>query len=135
MPAPLSRLKDVSPELATRFKERGLTTTNQLLAVAGTPEGRELLAAQTRADAGLILRLTKRADLLRIEGIGDVYVELLEEAGVDSIRELARSHPERLYTQLMKVNITNQVTRRPPTLTKVRRWVAQAERLAEIVQF
>lgn len=135
MPAPLSRLKGVSPELATRFKERGLTTTNQLLAVAGTPEGREMLAAQTRADVSLILRLTKRADLLRVEGIGDVYVELLEEAGVDSTRELARSRPERLYAQIMKVNITNQVTRRPPTLTKVRRWVAQAERLAELVQF
>ncbi|MFQ5594979.1 MAG: DUF4332 domain-containing protein [Anaerolineae bacterium] len=135
MPAPLSKLKGVSPELATRFKERGLTTTNQLLAVAGTPEGREMLAGQTQVDVGLILRLTKRADLLRIEGIGDVYVELLEEAGVESTRELAHSRPDRLYAQIMKVNITNQVTQRPPTLMKVRRWVAQAERLAEIVQF
>lgn len=130
MPTPLSKLKGVSPELATRFKERGLTTTNQLLAVAGTPQGRTMLADQMQTDADLILRLTKRADLLRIEGIGDVYVELLEEAGVDSTRELARSRPERLYAQLMEVNITKQVTQRPPTLTKVRRWITQARRLA-----
>ena len=135
MPTPLSKLRGVSPELATRFRELGLTTTNQLLAVAGTPEGRELLAAQMNADVGLVLDLIKRADLLRIEGIGDVYVELLEEAGVDSARKLAMAQPESLYVELIKVNITNKVTQRPPTLSKVRRWVAQADQLPKIVQY
>jgi predicted flap endonuclease-1-like 5' DNA nuclease len=135
MPAPLSKLKGVSPELATKFRERGLTTTTQLLAVAGTPEGRDLLAAQANVKSSVVFRLIKRADLLRIEGIGDVYVDLLERAGVDSIQKLAGSYPENLYADIMRVNITNKVTRRPPTLTKVRRWVAQAGQLPEIVQY
>ncbi|RME47285.1 MAG: DUF4332 domain-containing protein [Chloroflexi bacterium] len=135
MPTPLSKLKGVSPELANKFKELGLTTSNQLLAVAGTPAGRDLLVAQVNEDPGLVSSLIKRADLLRIEGIGEVYVELLEEAGIDSIQQLASASPEALYAEIMKVNITNKMTQRPPTLTKVRRWVAQAAQLPKIVQY
>ncbi|MFQ5855008.1 MAG: DUF4332 domain-containing protein [Anaerolineae bacterium] len=130
MPIPLSRLKGVTPGLATRFKEVGLTTTRQLLAAGGTPESREMLAAQVGVGSELILTLVKRADLLRVQGIGDVYVELLEQTGVDSTAKLAACHPGSLYADIIKVNIAKKLTRRPPTLTKIRGWVTQAEQLS-----
>ena len=70
MPTPLSKLKGVSPELAAEFKKLGLTTTNHLLTVAAAPQGQELLANRVSVDSTLVLRLIKRADLLRITGIG-----------------------------------------------------------------
>ncbi|MBS1251207.1 MAG: hypothetical protein MAG451_00237 [Anaerolineales bacterium] len=134
MPTPLSKLKGVSPKLAAEFKELGLTTTNHLLTVAGTREGQELLVSQISTDSVTLVQLIKRADLLRIVGIGGVYLELLEAAGADSIHKLAHSRPESLYSKIMKVNIANQFTRRPPTLAKVRKWVNEADQLPEVVE-
>lgn len=132
MPTPLSKLKGVSPELAAEFKKLGLTTTNHLLTVAAAPQGQELLANRVSVDSTLVLRLIKRADLLRITGIGGLYVELLEAAGIDSVQKLAASDSEDLHAEIMKVNIARQITQRPPTLTKVRKWIAEARKLSEV---
>lgn len=121
--------------MAARFKELGLTTTNQLLAIASTPEGREMLAVQAQVDPTLIQKLAERANLLRIPGIGDVYAELLERAGVDTLEKLAAARPETLHAALIRVNVSVQLTTRPPTLTRVRKWITQARSLSRAAKY
>jgi predicted flap endonuclease-1-like 5' DNA nuclease len=75
-----------------------------------------------------ILELANRADLARIVGIGAVYSNLLENAGVDTVVELSKRVPENLYAKIQEFVATSNV-HRPPTLDDVRDWVTQAKAL------
>ena len=41
----------------------------------------------------LILERVNLADLFRIKGVGEEYSDLLEEAGLDTVVELAQGYP------------------------------------------
>ena len=46
------------------------------------------------------------ADLFRIRGIGEEYSDLLKEAGVSTVVELARRNPENLYETILSSVVT-----------------------------
>ena len=84
-------------------------------------------AKQLEIDAAR--QLANRADLARVKGIGRVYSDLLEEAGVDTVKELARRSPENLHAKLIEINSTKQLTQRPPSAEQVADFVEQAKGL------
>ncbi|NIW46849.1 MAG: DUF4332 domain-containing protein, partial [Gammaproteobacteria bacterium] len=43
-------------------------------------------------------------DLFRIKGVSEEYSDLLEEAGVDTVPELAQRNAENLYKKIVEVN-------------------------------
>ncbi len=59
------------------------------------------------------------ADFFGIKGIGEEYSDLLEEAGVDTVAELARRDPASLHAKILEVNKEKKLVRRPPTLKQV----------------
>jgi predicted flap endonuclease-1-like 5' DNA nuclease len=61
----------------------------------------------------IILEWVNMADLFRIKGIGEEYSELLKEAGVNTVIELARRNPENLQETLVGVNDAKKLVRRP----------------------
>lgn len=71
-----------------------------------------------------------RAALLSLPGITPAYVQLLEAAGVDTIKELQRRLPENLFTRMMEAAHRHQVET-PPRLDVVRSWVAHAKRVCQ----
>lgn len=118
------------------LKEKaGITTTEALLEAAGTPEQREELAAKTGIGPKLILEWANLADLFRVKGVGEEYSDLLEEAGVDTVVELAQRNPENLYAILGETNEEKLLVRRLPSLKQVQDWVAQAQRLPRILTY
>lgn len=70
---------------------------------------------------------TEEDELQRITGIGEKFAELLREAGVASLRDLARRNPESLHERLVQVNEQQQVVSQVPALELVRDWIMQAQ--------
>ncbi len=82
------------------------------------PKERQELADKLGLDVRKLLELGNRADLGRIRGIGVVYSDLLEFAGVDTVAELATRKPENLFKKIMEVAAEHTV-KRPPTAEDV----------------
>lgn len=70
---------------------------------------------------------TEEDELQHITGIGEKFAELLREAGVASLRDLARRNPESLHERLVQVNEQHQVVSQVPALELVRDWIMQAQ--------
>lgn len=118
-----------------KLAEAGIATVEALLEKGATPKGREEIAARTGISSALILRWVNFADLFRIKGVGSEYSQLLEAAGVDTVRELAQRKPENLLEKMIAVNAEKKLVRRLPVLSDVQSWVAQAKELPRVVTY
>ena len=65
-------------------------------------------------------------DIAELEGVGPKYQELLRAAGITSIKTIAESNPEALYSKLLETNMETVITKRPPTLKKLEEWIKAA---------
>jgi hypothetical protein len=66
---------------------------------------------------------------MRINGVGSEFSDLLENSGVDSVKELATRVPANLQAKMAEVNEAKKLTRRTPNLAEVEKWVAEAKTL------
>ncbi len=132
---PIKKIEGIGDEYARRLKELGIYTVEALLERGATPQGRAEIAERTGISPQLILEWVNHADLFRIKGIGEEYADLLEEAGVDTVPELAQRNPEHLYNRLVQINREKKLVRRLPTAAQVRSWVEQAKELPRVVQY
>ncbi len=127
-------IRGIQMSTAEKLMSEGIKTSEQLLESGRTPAGRKELAAKVGADAKEILELVNRADLARIRGIGEVYSNLLEQAGVDTVAELSKRVPANLFARLTEQAQTGDA-RRAPTLAQVEDWVTQAKALGRGVEY
>ena len=65
-------------------------------------------------------------ELTNLDGVGPKYLELLEAAGIESVNSLSENTPEELLANLLSVNEAKEITKRPPTLHLVEKWVRDA---------
>ena len=86
----LHQIRGIQVNTAERLAAEGVKTSEALLEAGKTVASRKELAAKVGADPKEILELVNRADLARIRGIGEVYSNLLENAGVDTVAELGK---------------------------------------------
>jgi len=133
--AKLIDIEGIGPAYAEKLAAAGLTTTEGLLAKGATPKGRQEIAEQTGITPKLILEWVNHADLYRIKGVGSEYSDLLEEAGVDTVPELAQRVPANLFKKILEVNAEKQLVRRPPSEKQVESWVAQAKAMERIITY
>ncbi len=120
-------IEGIGPVYAEKLQAIGIKTVEALLKAGATPKGREDIAEQTGITKTLILEWVNHADLYRIKGVGEEYSDLLEEAGVDTVVELATRNPENLYAKIIEVNEAKKLVRRPPSQSMVADWVLQAK--------
>ena len=118
-----------------KLKAIGVATTEKLLELGATPKGRKELAEKTGIGEALILEWVNHSDLYRIKGVGSEYSDLLEEAGVDTVVELAQRKPENLHAKIVEINAEKKLVRKLPTLKQVQDWVAQAAKLERKVHY
>ena len=124
-----------TPALVEKLKEAGITNNEQFLAAAAEPAQRKALASSCGCDARAILELATRADLARIKGVSGVYSDLLEKAGVDTVKELATRRPDNLHAKIVDTNAGVQITKQPPSLAMVESWVQQAKDLPKTLSY
>ena len=128
-------VEGIGPVYAEKLVAAGVRTVEELLSHGSTPKGREALEASTGIAHALILKWVNRADLYRINGIGSEYSDLLEVAGVDTVKELAQRNPENLLAAVAATNAEKKLVRRLPTLEEVADWVDQAKKLPRVVEY
>ncbi len=131
----LLEIEGIGEAYANQLAEVGVRSLEDLLEKGSTPNGRKDLAEATGISGKLILEWVNLADLFRIKGIGEEYSDLLEEAGVDTVVELAQRNAENLYAKLQEVNAEKKLVRKLPALSQVTSWVAQAKELPRVVQY
>lgn len=129
----ISKLRGISNQVRNKLKRHGVTYTHQLLEAAGRRERRRELAARSDIEEATLLRLTCRADLARIKGVGAIFADMLELIGVDRVSRLADHEPASLYEILHDLNTAERFARRAPTQDEVTEWVAQARSLPHLV--
>lgn len=135
MPINIRRIEGIGEVYAGKLEELGIRTLEALLEQADTPQKRKALAERTGISEKLILEWANLADLFRIKGVGEEYSDLLEEAGVDTVVELAQRNPEHLHAKLAEVNAQKKLVRRLPSLREVTSWVEQAKSLPRVLQY
>lgn len=133
--AKLEYVEGIGETYADKLRAAGVTTTDKLLEMGSTPKGREEIAQKAGISEKLILEWVNAVDLFRINGVGQEYADLLEEAGVDTVPELAQRKPENLYAKMVEVNTAKKLVRAMPTEAQVADWVAQAKQLPRIVKY
>jgi predicted flap endonuclease-1-like 5' DNA nuclease len=129
----ITKIEGIGGKFSKTLTKSGVRTTKGLLKTAATKKGRQKLAASTGISEKLILEWVNLADLMRIKGVGEEYSDLLEEAGVDSVKELRNRVPDHLYKKMAEVNAKKRLVRREPALSEVKRWVRQAKKLKPVV--
>mgnify|MGYP006290491581 CR=1 FL=1 len=125
----VSTIEGIGDATATKLKNVGIGSTEELLEVCGDPKGRARIAKEARMDEKKLLRLVNHADLMRIDGIGGEFSELLEAAGVDSVPELAQRNAENLAAKMEEVNAAKKLVRRVPSAKQVTGWIEEAKGL------
>lgn len=133
--AKIMDIEGIGPIYAQRLIEIGVNTTGKLLNNGATPKGRDEIVQKTGISRHLVLEWVNHADLFRIKGVAEEYSDLLEEAGVDTVPELAQRNPENLFTRLQEVNKTKHLVRQLPSQSQVADWVEQAKLLPRKIQY
>lgn len=128
-------IKGVTDALAAKLADLGIKTSDQLLEKAKTPEGRRDLAGKIGVDAKLVLEMANRSDLIRIKGVAGAFSDLLENAGVDTVKELAARVPENLQAKLAEINDKMKISQRTPTVDMVADWVKEAKALPSALEY
>lgn len=131
--AKIASIEGIGEKYGEQLEQAGVKTVEALLEVGATKRGRKEIAAKMNVSEKMILNWVNRADLFRIKGIGSQYADLLENAGVDSVPELAQRNPEHLLLKLQEVNEAKHLVRSMPYLKQVRKWVGRAQDLPKVV--
>lgn len=133
--AGIEEIRGIGPAYSKKLRDEGITTTEDLLEAGSTKRGRKELAEKAGIAESLILEWVNKADLSRIQGIGIEYSALLEEAGVNTVVELARRNPENLHVTIVGINDAKELVIRTPSLSKIKDWIEQAKSLPRKVEY
>ena len=131
----IDTIEGIGVKNATRLRKAGMRTTEALLKRGATRKGRRAIATQTGLAEGSILEWVNRADLMRVKGVGEEYSDLLEAAGVDTVKEMRNRNVANLMKKMVEINHKKKLVRRLPTEAMVGRWVAHAKKLPPIVSY
>ena len=128
-------IEGIGPAYGDKLSAVEIKTTDDLLSFCASSKGREQIAGRSGLSEKLLLRWTNMADLMRISGVGPEYAELLEAAGVDTVKELRRRNAENLAVAMKSVNEERKLTRSVPATSQVVRWVEAANGLEPTITY
>ena len=130
------RIEDVEgigPAYAEKLATAGIRTTTALLKACGGRQGRKHVGDQTGISEKHLLKWANLSDLMRIHGVGPQFSELLEAAGVDTVKELRHRKAENLAAKMKEVFEARRITRASPAPSIVQRWIDQAGELDPVI--
>jgi predicted flap endonuclease-1-like 5' DNA nuclease len=126
-------VEGIGPVYAEKLNAAGVNTTDDLLEKGGTKAGRKALAETAGIDEGKVLTWVNHADLHRIDGIAGQISELMEAAGVDTVKELATRNAANLQAKMAEVNEAKNLSGRVPSAEQLQKMIDQAKTLEQRV--
>ena len=122
-------IEGIGPAFGEKLAGAGITNTDHFLTRCADRKGRRSTSAEVEISEKHLLKWANLADLMRISGIGPQFSELLEAAGVDTVKELRNRNAENLAAKMKEVQQEKRLTRAAPGVSTVSRWVAQAKQM------
>ncbi|RIA56415.1 DUF4332 domain-containing protein [Dichotomicrobium thermohalophilum] len=131
----IEKIEGIGAKNAEILRNHGITRTHHLLEKGASRKGRKEVAEKTGIDEKKILKWANMCDLMRIKGVGEEYSELLEVAGVDTVKELRNRKPDNLRKAMVDANEKKKLVRQLPSLKQVEGWVKQAKDIDPIMSY
>ena len=128
-------IEGIGDVYAEKLIAAGINKVSELLEKCAAPKGRKALAEETGISENLILRWTNHADLFRINGVGPQFAELLEAAGVDTVKEFRHRVAENLQPKLEETNAAKNICNRVPAVSEIQKMIDQAKELEPKVTY
>lgn len=129
----IDEIEGIGPAKKEALAKAGIATTDDLLKACCAKAGRVSTATATGLSEAELLKFTNMADLMRIKGVGEEYSELLEAAGVDTVKELRNRRADNLTAKMTEVNEAKKLVRSLPSEKTVQGWVDHAKTLDPLV--
>jgi len=131
--ANIADIEGIGPTYAAKLGTAGIKTVEGLLKKCCDKKGRKEVAAVTGLDEKQLLEWANMADLYRVKGIGSEYSQLLEAAGVDTVKELRNRNAANLQAKMAEVNAEKKLTRVVPSVSMVERYIEHAKGLDPVI--
>jgi predicted flap endonuclease-1-like 5' DNA nuclease len=129
----IQEIEGIGPAHAEKLAAADIDTTGELLKLCCDAKGRKATAEKTGVSESQLLKWANMADLMRISGIGSEFSELLEAAGVDTVKELRNRNAGNLAAKMAEVNEQKKLTRTVPSEKTVAGWVDQAKSMDPLI--
>jgi predicted flap endonuclease-1-like 5' DNA nuclease len=131
----IEAIEGIGPKYGAKLRAANCSSPAQLLRDGATRAGRKNICKQTGISDSIVLRCVNMADLFRIKGVATQYAELLEAAGVDTVKELRNRNAANLTAAMAKANDKKKLVRQLPSESMVAKWVAHAKTLKPIITY
>ncbi|MCH9699695.1 MAG: DUF4332 domain-containing protein [Gammaproteobacteria bacterium] len=133
----IDAIEDIGSERCKILRENGVSMLNEFLIQYGNSKrSRQELAGLLAADYQQINQWISIADLMRVQGVGYQYAQLLEAAGIRSITELSQYRSNELLTKMKQQNKDSQnntVIVKLPDQSQIKSWIEIAKSLSTMV--
>jgi predicted RecB family nuclease len=129
MSYPITDIEGIDGDAAKSLKSAGIRSTERLLENASTVKGRKALAAKTGFSEKQLLCWANVADRMRVKGVSKEYAEILQAAGVDTVKELKYRNPSNLAQAMADANGKRKMVRLLPSEKRIGRWIEHAKKL------
>ena len=96
----IQEIEGIGPAHAEKLAAADIDTTGELLKLCCDAKGRKATAEKTGVSESQLLKWANMADLMRISGVARQYSELLEAAGVDTVKELRNRNAANLAAKM-----------------------------------
>lgn len=131
----IEQIEGIGAVYAQKLNAVGIKTTDDILANCAKKSGRAKIAKETGISEKLILRWANHSDLFRVKGIAGQFAELLEAAGVDTIKEFRHRVAANLQPKLVAVNEEKNLCNRVPSVAEVQKMIDQAKTLEPSISY
>ena len=133
----IESIEGIGPKYGAKLRKIGCSSPAKLLRDGATRKGRKQIASKAKISEAIVLRCVNMADLFRIKGVASQYAELLEAAGVDTVKELRHRKAKNLRQAMQTTNAKRKrmIVRQLPTEKMVANWITQAKKLKPIVSY
>jgi len=133
----ITDIEGVGAAMTKKLEKASIKSVQGLLKKGATKKGRKEIADATGIDESVVLKWVNMADLYRVKGIGKQYAELLEKAGVDTVKELKMRKADNLLAKMAEVNKagSKRLVRLLPGMKRVAAWIEEAKKLPPMVTY
>lgn len=129
----ITEIEGIAVAYSAKLGEAGITDTKGLLELCCDKKGRVATAEKTGISEKLLLTWVNMADMMRINGVGRQYAELLHAAGVDTIKELRTRNADNLAAKMAEVMAEKKITKASPAASVVQDWIDKAKDMEPLI--
>ena len=126
----INEIKGLDPHVAAKMQQAHINTVDDLVNQTQTSHQRTELANQLGVPPSQLTGWLNRANLMRLKGVGTEMANLLEDSGVDSVKELQHRKADMLATKLKETNDAKHITGHVPSHAQLQTWIEEARILA-----